>query len=42
MPQVSCAEEEEEEEASLSSPEQIIHSTNTLEHKIDFLDMYGK
>jgi hypothetical protein len=29
--------EEEEEEASLSSPKQIIHRTNTLEHALIFL-----
>ena len=29
-------EEEEEEEASLSSPKQILHSTNTLESALFF------
>jgi hypothetical protein len=35
-------EEEEEEEAIWSSPKQILHSTNTLEHYTTCLAMYGK
>ena len=31
-----------EEEASLNSPKQIMHSTSILEHKLTFLETYGK
>ena len=38
MPQeVSGADEEEEEEASESSPQQIMHTTNTLDRSLIFL-----